>query len=45
MGSNAKIQVSPADLKLLMEHREDIVKKLKQSYGQVLLDLEVRNEQ
>lgn len=45
MGSNAKIQVSPADLERLMEHREDIVKKLKQSYDNVLLDLEVRNEQ
>lgn len=45
MGSNAKIQVSPADLNILLEHRHDIVKKLKQSYDQVLLDLEVRNEQ
>lgn len=38
----AKLQVKEEDLPLLMEHRENILKQLKQHYSHVLLDLEVR---
>lgn len=38
----AKIQVTASDLPKILEQRESIVKKLKQNYTSVLLDLEVR---
>lgn len=41
-GDAAKIQVTASDLPKIMEHRESIVKELKQNYAGVLLDLEVR---
>lgn len=41
-GNTAKIQVRERDLPLLMQHRECILKQLKQDYTSVLLDLEVR---
>ena len=41
-GNIAKLQLKAEDFPLLMEHREEIVKELKQYYSHVLLDLEVR---
>ena len=41
-GDTAKLQLQEGDISLLMKHRELILKELKQYYGQVLLDLEVR---
>lgn len=41
-GDTAKLQLKDDDLPLLMEHREEILKQLKQHYSHVLLDLEVR---
>ncbi len=41
-GNTAKLQLKEEDLPLLMEHREAILKELKQHYSNVLLDLEVR---
>lgn len=41
-GDMAKLQLKEEDLTLLMEHREAILKELKQHYSNVLLDLEVR---
>lgn len=41
-GDGAKLQVTQADLPLVLENREQIVKQLKQYYSSVLLDLEVR---
>lgn len=41
-GDTAKIQVAVSDLPKIMEHRESIVKELKQQFTSVLLDLEVR---
>ena len=41
-GDTAKIQVRETNLSLLMQHRECILKQLKQDYTSVLLDLEVR---
>ena len=41
-GDTAKIQVTASDLPKILEQRESIVKKLKQNYTSVLLDLEVR---
>ena len=38
----AKIEVSGQQLPLLMEHRQEIVRRLKDDYNAVLLDLEVR---
>lgn len=42
MGTAAKLQVSQQELPLLLENRETILKKLKNDYTEVLLDLEVR---
>ena len=42
MGTGAKLQVSQQELPLLLENRETILKKLKNDYTEVLLDLEVR---
>ena len=41
-GTGAKLQVSQQELPLLLENRETILKKLKNDYTEVLLDLEVR---
>ena len=41
-GNEAKLQLPQEQLSLLMEHREEIVKKLKKHYSSVVLDLEVR---
>ena len=41
-GDAAKIQVTASDLPKILEQRDAIVKKLKQDYTSVLLDLEVR---
>lgn len=41
----AKIQARRKDMEILIAHREEIVKHLKQSYPFVLLDLEARDEQ
>lgn len=41
-GDTAKIQAAASDLPKIMEHRESIVKELKQQFTSVLLDLEVR---
>lgn len=41
----AKIQACGKDMEILMAHREEIAKHLKQSYPFVLLDLEARDEQ
>lgn len=45
LGEAAKIQVTAAQLPLLMENRARIVEKLAGQYGGVCLDLEVRDEQ
>ncbi len=42
MGESAKLEVSREQMGLLMEKREEIVRKLKESYTSVLLDLEGR---
>ena len=42
MGTAAKLQVAEKELPLLLENRETILKKLKNDYTEVLLDLEVR---
>jgi len=42
MGESAKLEVSREQMGLLMERREEIVRKLKESYTSVLLDLEGR---
>lgn len=42
MGSAARIQLPETQLPLLLEHRQEILTNLKQSYSAVLLDLEVR---
>lgn len=43
-GNTAKLQVRAADLKTVIENREQIVGELRKYYESVLLDLEVRNE-
>jgi len=43
-GQNARIQVRGADLPEVIRNRERIVKELRQDYGGVWLDLEVRDE-
>ena len=42
-GGKARLQVPAAGLDLVLEHRAEIVKTLKQSYAGVVLDLEVRD--
>lgn len=42
LGNSARIQVPEAQISLLIENRKAILKELKQYYGAVLLDLEVR---
>ena len=42
MGSAARIQLPESQIPLLLQHREDILNRLKQDYSAVLLDLEVR---
>lgn len=42
MGASAKLQVSEAELPLLLKKREAILERLKNDYAEVLLDLEVR---
>ena len=41
-GNTAKIQVQETDLPVLIQHREVILKELKQYYTSIVLDLEVR---
>ena len=41
-GDTAKIQITENNLPLLLQHREEILWKLKNDYASVLLDLEVR---
>lgn len=43
-GNDAKIQIRESQLPLLLQYRNDITKKLKTDYQNVLLDLEVRSE-
>lgn len=43
-GENARLQVRAADMPVVLDNRETIVKKLKRYYGGVWLDLEVRDE-
>ncbi len=43
-GEAAKLQLPAGQLPLLMEHRAEILRTLKQWYSDVLLDLEVRGE-
>lgn len=42
LGAAAKLQVSKSELPLLLAHREAILRRLKNDYTEVLLDLEVR---
>lgn len=42
MGSAARIQLPESQIPLLLQHRQEILTNLKQSYSAVLLDLEVR---
>lgn len=42
--NNAVIQIPESQFPHLLQHRENIWKRLKQEYSSVLLDLEVRNE-
>lgn len=42
LGDSAKIQVTEAQLPLLLSHRQQILEKLTEDYTSVLLDLEVR---
>lgn len=44
LGQGAKIQVSSRDMAILLSHRAEIVKTLKEQYAFVLLDLEERDE-
>lgn len=44
-GETAKIQITEKQLALLLENREEILKRLSGDYGSVCLDLEVRSEQ
>ena len=44
MGDAAKLQIPGCQLPLLLQHREDILTRLKEKYTDVLLDLEVRDE-
>lgn len=44
LGDGARIQVPEGQLDRLLEHRADILEKLKHDYSCVLLDLEVRGE-
>lgn len=44
LGQGAKIQVSSRDMAILLSHRTEIVKTLKEQYAFVLLDLEERDE-
>lgn len=43
--NTAKIQILSSQINLLLEKREEILKKLKKEYSFVLLDLEMRDEQ
>lgn len=43
LDDTAKIQISEAQIPLLMEHRTSIITELKKYYHHILLDLEVRN--
>lgn len=45
MEDTAKLQVTAADMKTVLENRENILAALKTEYNGVLLDLEVRHEQ
>ncbi len=45
LGDSARLQLTAGDLHTVLTRREEIVKKLKEYYGSVLLDLEVRHEQ
>lgn len=45
LGDTAKLQVTAADLRTVLENRERILAALKTAYDGVLLDLEVRHEQ
>lgn len=45
LGDCARIQLPPSQLGLLLEHRQEILSRLKTRYAAALLDLEVRNEQ
>ena len=40
----AKLELSSAELPLLVENRQQIISKLKSDYSKILLDLEMRNE-
>lgn len=42
LGEDAKLQVRAEQLNLLLTHREEILRELKQDYRNILLDLEVR---
>lgn len=42
LGTAAKLEVSEADLTCILEHRAEIVNRLKEYFDTVLLDLEVR---
>lgn len=44
LGTDAKLQVSPQDLDIIVQNREEILKELKKYYRNILLDLEVRHE-
>lgn len=44
LGQGGKIQVASADMELVLSHRAEIVKTLKEKYAFVLLDLEERDE-
>lgn len=44
LGEGARLQVTAGDVPMVMAHREEIVKALKQRYRFALLDLEVRDE-
>ena len=41
-GSTAKLQLREADLPLLLEHRQEILARLKEKYHSIVLDLETR---
>lgn len=42
MGTAARVQVPESQLRLLLAHREEILRELKNNYSAILLDLEVR---
>ena len=44
MGNVAKLQVTAADLPMVLEKREQLVTELKMYYDEVLLDMDVRND-